>query len=259
MSTSAFSIAAIAIWLTPPAACRVAAYSRAEMASTGRGSRPIRNRSASFWITPVSPWAPYPSIYSDQPTMPSSVVIFRKELTRQPASQCRSSILVIFIGVSSAIGNRIVGLGEAEPVPERVGHNHYSRAPFLVLDRRLVILVWLGGNRAVKSIDPHQLNMDGRTWACVAVMLAQMQREAGARDLHIDGRVIAEAMLPIDGEAEEPAIELLGLLDREDAQDRHGAGDPELIHARLSPPAPVRDMRGTGPGSRSSGSGPAPS
>src|ERR1700720_2093905 len=36
-------------------------------------------------------------MYSDQPTMPSSVVTFRKELTRQPASQCRSSILVIFI------------------------------------------------------------------------------------------------------------------------------------------------------------------
>src|SRR6267154_4684614 len=35
-------------------------------------------------------------MYSDQPKMPSSVVIFRKELTRQPASQCRSSILVIF-------------------------------------------------------------------------------------------------------------------------------------------------------------------
>src|SRR4051794_31242420 len=34
---------------------------------------------------------------SDQPTMPSSVVTFRKELTRQPASQCRVSMLVIFI------------------------------------------------------------------------------------------------------------------------------------------------------------------
>src|SRR5947207_11984042 len=39
-------------------------------------------------------------MYSDQPTMPSSVVIFRKELTRQPASQCRSSILTIFTDIS---------------------------------------------------------------------------------------------------------------------------------------------------------------
>src|SRR5580700_11027224 len=36
-------------------------------------------------------------MYSDQPTIPSSVVIFRNELTRQPASQCKSSILTIFI------------------------------------------------------------------------------------------------------------------------------------------------------------------
>src|SRR6266542_3691249 len=36
-------------------------------------------------------------MYSDQPTMPSSVVILRNELARHPASQCRSSILVIFI------------------------------------------------------------------------------------------------------------------------------------------------------------------
>src|SRR6266571_3262736 len=39
-------------------------------------------------------------MYSDQPTMPSSVVTLRKELTRQPASQCRSSILTIFIAGS---------------------------------------------------------------------------------------------------------------------------------------------------------------
>src|SRR5215471_18152821 len=40
-------------------------------------------------------------MYSDQPTIPSSVVTLRNELTRQPASQCRSSTLTIFIGVSS--------------------------------------------------------------------------------------------------------------------------------------------------------------
>src|SRR6476469_329528 len=43
-------------------------------------------------------------MYSDQPVMPSSVVIFRKELTRQPASQCRSSIFVIFTECSRAAG-----------------------------------------------------------------------------------------------------------------------------------------------------------
>src|SRR5215208_1580929 len=57
-------------------------------------------RSPSLRMTPVSPCAPYPSMYSDQPTMPSSVVILRNELARHPASQCRSSILTIFIGLS---------------------------------------------------------------------------------------------------------------------------------------------------------------
>src|SRR5580704_3865889 len=35
---------------------------------------------------------------SDQPVMPSSVEILRNELTRQPASQCKVSSLVIFMG-----------------------------------------------------------------------------------------------------------------------------------------------------------------
>src|SRR5215472_1008009 len=39
-------------------------------------------------------------MYSDQPTIPSSVVILRNELTRQPASQCRSSTLTIFTRLS---------------------------------------------------------------------------------------------------------------------------------------------------------------
>src|ERR1700722_1268665 len=37
---------------------------------------------------------------SDQPVIPSSVDTLRNEFTRQPASQCRVSILVIFIGTS---------------------------------------------------------------------------------------------------------------------------------------------------------------
>src|ERR1700683_2081025 len=37
---------------------------------------------------------------SDQPVMPSSVETLTKELTRQPASQCRVSSLVIFMATS---------------------------------------------------------------------------------------------------------------------------------------------------------------
>src|SRR4051794_3346694 len=63
-------------------------------------------------MIPVRPCAPYPSMYSDQPTMPSSVVILRKELTRHPASQWRSSILTIFI---SCPLQRYIG---ASPTPK---------------------------------------------------------------------------------------------------------------------------------------------
>src|SRR6516165_9110804 len=40
--------------------------------------------------------------------MPSSVVIFRNELTRQPASQCRSSTLTIFIGILLDNANHVI-------------------------------------------------------------------------------------------------------------------------------------------------------
>ena len=69
------------------------------------GSVPI-SASAMPWMTEVRPRLPSASVYSDQPTRPSSVVTFRNENVRQPASQCRSSILAIFIGCSLARGPR---------------------------------------------------------------------------------------------------------------------------------------------------------
>jgi len=53
--------------------------------------------SAIPWITAVRPRLPSASVYSDHPTSPSSVVTFRNEKVRHPASQCRSSIRTIFI------------------------------------------------------------------------------------------------------------------------------------------------------------------
>src|SRR5579871_5835294 len=63
---------------------------------TGRGSCPtIRYDSLS--MTAERPWLPKLSLYSDQPTMPLSVVTFRKENIRQPASARRVSTAVIFM------------------------------------------------------------------------------------------------------------------------------------------------------------------
>src|SRR6185369_13192644 len=70
-------------------------YSRDEIACTGLGSMPI-NASAMQWMMDVSPGLPSPSVYSDQPIKPSSVVTFKNENFLHPASQWRSSILSIF-------------------------------------------------------------------------------------------------------------------------------------------------------------------
>src|SRR5262245_66132388 len=49
-------------------------------------------------MTAETPRPPNDSLYSLQPTRPSSVVILRKSKLRWPASACRCSILAIFIG-----------------------------------------------------------------------------------------------------------------------------------------------------------------
>jgi len=51
-------------------------------------------------------------------------------------------------------------------------------------------------------------------------MIIVAEHNAAARDLRAKREVVAEAMLPIPGEAQEIEIELFRLLDREDAQDR---------------------------------------
>ncbi len=100
MSSSAFSIAPMACWMTPPAACRRSAWSSATCASHGRGSLPI-SADASPAIAAETPMPPNDSLYSLHPTMPSSVLILRKSRLRQPPSACSNSIFVIFIASPS--------------------------------------------------------------------------------------------------------------------------------------------------------------
>jgi hypothetical protein len=52
---------------------------------------------ARFSITDVTPLPPNASLYSDQPTSPSSVLIFKKSKVRMPALACRHSSAVIFM------------------------------------------------------------------------------------------------------------------------------------------------------------------
>src|ERR1700722_20119968 len=55
------------------------------------------------------------------------------------------------------------------------------------------------------------------------MMLAQVQDQVAARHLAVERRVIVEAVIPIDLEAEKALIELVGLGEVEDAQDRDDA------------------------------------
>ena len=89
-------MAPMACWITPPAAWRRTAYSRATCASQARGSLPMSS-GASPSMTAETPRPPKDSLYSLQPTSPSSVVILRKSRLRQPPSACSDSIFVIFM------------------------------------------------------------------------------------------------------------------------------------------------------------------
>src|SRR5712692_3191832 len=96
MSSSAFSMAPIACCKTTPAACRRTAYINVTSASYAVGSLP-RTWDPSPSITAETPSPPNDSLYSLQPTRPSSVEILRKSKLRCPASACRCSSLVIFM------------------------------------------------------------------------------------------------------------------------------------------------------------------
>jgi hypothetical protein len=65
------------------------------------------------------------------------------------------------------------------------------------------------------------------------MMLAQVQDQVAARHLAVERRVIVEAVIPIDLEAEKALIELVGLGEVEDAQDRDDAH--ELNGHRVAP------------------------
>src|SRR5882724_2758680 len=96
MSSSAFSMAAMACWTTPPEDCRRSAYIVVTCASQARGSLPI-TVGARRSITVERPAPPNASLYSLQPSIPVSVVTLRKSKLRDPASAWSDSTLAIFI------------------------------------------------------------------------------------------------------------------------------------------------------------------
>ena len=90
MSSSAFSMAAIACRTTPPRDWVDLVASTAFTSSMSIGSMPT-TLGIRFSMTPERPGLPKLSLYSDQPTGPVSVTSFRNEKRRQPASQRKIS------------------------------------------------------------------------------------------------------------------------------------------------------------------------
>jgi len=70
-------------------------------------------------------------------------------------------------------------------------------------------------------------------------MLRQMQPAGAGGHLHIEREVLPEAMFPIDAEAEERAVEFLGLRFVENAQDGSGCTERHDTHSVLAPAGPL--------------------
>src|ERR1700719_4179528 len=86
------------------------------------------------------------------------------------------------------------------------------------------------------------------------MMLAEMQNQVAPRHLPVERRIVVEAVIPINLEAEKALIELVGLGDVEDAQNRDDAHElnghrgplrscPINYHALLVAVAPLPPSR----------------
>src|SRR5262249_41383799 len=79
-----------------PRDCTVRVASTALTSSMSIGLMPITDGIRAS-IAAESPGLPKLSLYSDQPMMPSSVAILRKEKVRQPASHLKTSNVLTFM------------------------------------------------------------------------------------------------------------------------------------------------------------------
>src|SRR4029079_1916268 len=96
-------------------------------------------------------------------------------------------------------------------------------APLLLLETGMVVAIVLFVELAVQVPDASHVHIDARARRAVAVMLGQVQLQLAARYLHVDRRVRRKTVLPLDLAAEKIHIELKGLLQRENPEDRDGA------------------------------------
>src|ERR1700677_389206 len=124
-------------------------------------------------------------------------------------------------------------LAKADEIPERVDRPGLQRAPWRLLKTRPHVAIILRADLAMEFLDAAHHHPQPRARRAITVVLAQVQDEVAARYLAVERRVVVEAVIPVDLEAEEALIELVRLGDVEDAQDRHDAD--ELNGHRVAP------------------------
>src|SRR6266478_6639044 len=111
-------------------------------------------------------------------------------------------------------------LVEQQPVSERVDKPDATGAPGRLLDARVLIAVVLRCKPPMKGKDACTLHPHRRSGTGVAMMFRKMKNQRAQRHLHVKRRVVVQSMLPVNLEAHVVHIELPGLVDAEDPQDR---------------------------------------
>ena len=76
----------------------------------------------------------------------------------------------------------------------------------------------------------HRVNIfhwykNGGARRCVAVVLTQVQRQAGSRDLRVQRKIRFKPVFPVQFEAQKIQVKLFGFFFRETAQDGDGGGN----------------------------------
>src|SRR5262249_3986358 len=124
-------------------------------------------------------------------------------------------------------------LAEADAIAERVDHRHLPHSPFHLLEARPVVAIFFFLYLPTEVREVGHIDIRGGSRRTVAMVLAQMQHQLAAGDLHVDGSARLGAILPIDLAAEKIEVELARLFQRENPENRHHALELDC-HADLS-------------------------
>src|SRR5262249_23675469 len=107
----------------------------------------------------------------------------------------------------------LLALGKGQAVMERILELHDAGAPWRILDAWPIVGIVLRRQLAMIVVEAGHGDHRAGTGAAVAVVLAEMQDDAAARDLGVERRIVVEAMVPVPGEAEKIDIEFARFLD----------------------------------------------